>query len=602
MPKVSPLFSILLSSLAVSFFAAYDFPEDNSDPVIGDAATATAAAVFHLEDNSIGTDTLPDFGCQRVFFHCGPSYPWRMPGMSEYCAMRFTTSGPDTVLGAVGIALDPNGVVDSPNLAVYIWGDDGSGYPDTAQIIYQVTVPHDSLTWYPLYTHLDLSDTVIIIRGPFHVGWTADLAPGTWGILNCLYDDGTCGDLGSSIMRQGSWDHLLDVLGTDNNFLVYADLCNPDTDGDTVPNGVDNCPDDFNPGQEDSDGDGAGDPCDNCLTESNPDQADTDEDGPGDVCDNCPGTTNPDQLDSDGDGPGDSCDVCPHDPLDDGDDDGFCSNVDNCPDLYNPDQQDTDGDGVGDPCEPVDSVYLDAARAGEVEPADTIWAGAEHEFRVWLKNDVELGGMSLGFQIWSDDSASWTWRSVPGGWGPGGPGTGLACITVVAGSRMDPPDSIWDLNGLIIAEKNMDGISPDTVQVGGISLSSRLLPGPLEHMLSLHFAAHLADGAVRTICIDSAFIPPSGDFIFVDYDGDAIAPEVFGARCWPIAPLCGDANNDYQINIGDAVFIINYVFRNGPPPEPLESGEENCDGSVNVGDAVYLISYIFKNGAAPCCP
>ena len=68
--------------------------------------------------------------------------------------------------------------------------------------------------------------------------------------------------------------------------------------------------------------------------------------------------------------------------------------------------------------------------------------------------------------------------------------------------------------------------------------------------------------------------------------------------------LCGDANGDESINIGDAVFLINYVFKGGSTPDPLESGETNCDGNVNVGDAVYLINYIFKSGSAPCaaCP
>jgi hypothetical protein len=68
--------------------------------------------------------------------------------------------------------------------------------------------------------------------------------------------------------------------------------------------------------------------------------------------------------------------------------------------------------------------------------------------------------------------------------------------------------------------------------------------------------------------------------------------------------LCGDASGDGEINVGDAVFIIYYVFKGGPPPSPVEAGDANCDGDCNVGDAVYLINHVFKGGAEPCadCP
>jgi len=65
--------------------------------------------------------------------------------------------------------------------------------------------------------------------------------------------------------------------------------------------------------------------------------------------------------------------------------------------------------------------------------------------------------------------------------------------------------------------------------------------------------------------------------------------------------LAGDANGDGQVNIGDAVFIITYVFRGGPAPDPLSSGDANCDAKINVGDAVYIVTYIFRGGPAPGC-
>jgi outer membrane protein assembly factor BamB/6-phosphogluconolactonase (cycloisomerase 2 family) len=63
----------------------------------------------------------------------------------------------------------------------------------------------------------------------------------------------------------------------------------------------------------------------------------------------------------------------------------------------------------------------------------------------------------------------------------------------------------------------------------------------------------------------------------------------------------GDCNGDRVIDISDVVFLINFLFINGPAPVPLPVGDVNCDGVVDVSDVVYLINYLFINGPAPCC-
>ncbi len=63
----------------------------------------------------------------------------------------------------------------------------------------------------------------------------------------------------------------------------------------------------------------------------------------------------------------------------------------------------------------------------------------------------------------------------------------------------------------------------------------------------------------------------------------------------------GNANGDDLINVGDAVFMVSYVFRGGAAPEPIEAGNANCDAWTNVGDAVYLVSYVFRGGLPPGC-
>jgi len=64
---------------------------------------------------------------------------------------------------------------------------------------------------------------------------------------------------------------------------------------------------------------------------------------------------------------------------------------------------------------------------------------------------------------------------------------------------------------------------------------------------------------------------------------------------------CGDANHDYIVNIGDIVYLVAFIFKGGPPPEPLCVGDVNGDGEVNLGDGVYLVAWIFKGGPAPAC-
>jgi len=64
--------------------------------------------------------------------------------------------------------------------------------------------------------------------------------------------------------------------------------------------------------------------------------------------------------------------------------------------------------------------------------------------------------------------------------------------------------------------------------------------------------------------------------------------------------LRGDANKDDKVSLSDIVYLINYLFKFGPAPEPIQAGDVNCDGKVSLGDIVYLVNYLFKFGPAPC--
>jgi hypothetical protein len=108
----------------------------------------------------------------------------------------------------------------------------------------------------------------------------------------------------------------------------------PETDGDGIPDGSDNCPSVENGDQENFDGDAQGNACD----------ADDDNDGVPDAQDAFP--LNPTEfLDTDRYGIGNNADS-------DDDNDGIADGSDNCPLVANGNQADADVDGVGNACDP----------------------------------------------------------------------------------------------------------------------------------------------------------------------------------------------------------------------------------------------------------
>ena len=62
----------------------------------------------------------------------------------------------------------------------------------------------------------------------------------------------------------------------------------------------------------------------------------------------------------------------------------------------------------------------------------------------------------------------------------------------------------------------------------------------------------------------------------------------------------GDVTADGAVDVGDVVFLVNYLYRGGDAPDPIAAGDVNCDGVVDVGDVVYLVNYLYRGGSPPC--
>jgi hypothetical protein len=113
-----------------------------------------------------------------------------------------------------------------------------------------------------------------------------------------------------------------------------------------------------------------------------------------------------------------------------------------------------------------------------------------------------------------------------------------------------------------------------------------------------------------TILVEAAHLqwPPGldiGDWIAAiaslePATGDYISRDIYYEINYP-PYVNGDANGDGVVDVGDIVYLVNYLYREGSDPDPLESGDTNCDGVVDVGDVVYLINYLFRGGPPPDC-
>jgi hypothetical protein len=105
-----------------------------------------------------------------------------------------------------------------------------------------------------------------------------------------------------------------------------------------------------------------------------------------------------------------------------------------------------------------------------------------------------------------------------------------------------------------------------------------------------------------TVCIDTTFTP-MGRYVFARSDAITYMPRDNMPYCVSVQfSEHGDANGDGEVNVMDALYMLNYLFRQGPPPVSFEAGDANCDEDHGALDVVYLLNYLFRGGPPPGCP
>jgi hypothetical protein len=278
---------------------------------------------------------------------------------------------------------------------------------------------------------------------------------------------------------------------------------------------------------------------------------DADNDGIVNDSDNCVLTMNSDQKDEDDDGVGDDCD--------------------NCPDTPNFDQNDNDGDFLGDACDPDDDndgIPDENDNCPELATSNT--------------DDFDQDGVGDACDNCYDVQNPYQYDENDDG-------VGDACDGLLHMQAYEVPQAV-------VGEEYsyqfwaVGGVPPYTWDKVWGQQPYGLLFEEGESGLLSGTPTWASEFSFRVVVTDSDS-PPNTDTMLIVMQVTEPPPPAY---------ICGDASGDDELNISDAVYIINYIFISGPEPDPIEAADSNCDGTCNISDAVIIINYIFIGGVPPC--
>jgi len=167
--------------------------------------------------------------------------------------------------------------------------------------------------------------------------------------------------------------------------------------------------------------------------------------------------------------------------------------------------------------------------------------------------------------------------------------------------------SPWDENDILSTMPNyyvkLNGspyfISLNYGYIAGTSMSCAMVSGLAALLLSIepNFNPH----ELREIIEQSA--DKVGEYVYYIETGKSHELGYGRINCFSALVLAvdytyvyGDATNDGVVNAADVVFLIDYLFRGGPPPDLPSAGDPNGDCIINSADTVYLTDYLFRGG------
>jgi hypothetical protein len=145
-------------------------------------------------------------------------------------------------------------------------------------------------------------------------------------------------------------------------------------------------------------------------------------------------------------------------------------------------------------------------------------------------------------------------------------------------------------------------VSPDTVGqkvlIGLIPMHDPPISPAQGLFTTLCFTLTDMTGIVQ---IDSTFILPINHLLFTTTEPEGYRPQ-FVVGEFPVLPYWpGDVMFDGELrDISDVVYLINYIYKNGPaPPHPISADVNGPDRMIDIEDVLYMINYLYRFGPEP---
>lgn len=149
---------------------------------------------------------------------------------------------------------------------------------------------------------------------------------------------------------------------------------------------------------------------------------------------------------------------------------------------------------------------------------------------IWIANDVRCREFAFPIEFTSPSGIFWTFAAQPSGWGPG------QYVTHVSGSRIDPPEDIFDFGqGILVVDSGV----PAHLAIGGaVMFSQGMAAGPLQQMLSIHIDIEGIPTTLSALCVNINSAAGPWTFSFADLGGYQMTTTFlddnnYGIWCFP---------------------------------------------------------------------